>query len=72
MFCYSYHIYAAAVLARYDEDWAKQNFENVLLLVRDYANPSPDDTAFPVFRHKDFFNGMFRVGLVSFCGSRLI
>jgi endo-1,3(4)-beta-glucanase len=67
-FCYSYHIYAAAVLAHYDEDWAQENFENVLLLVRDYANPSPEDTAFPVFRNKDFFNGKFRVGFVPFFG----
>lgn len=56
LYC-SYHVYAAAVLAHYDESWAQENFENVLLLVRDYANPSHEDTAFPVFRNKDFFNG---------------
>jgi endoglucanase Acf2 len=56
--CYSsYHVYAAAVLAHYDEAWAKENYENVLLLVRNYANPSQEDTAFPLFRHKDFYNG---------------
>ncbi|KAL3914171.1 MAG: hypothetical protein SGILL_006206 [Bacillariaceae sp.] len=46
-----------AVLAHFDETWAKDNFENVLLLVRDYANPSSEDDAFPVFRHKDLYNG---------------
>ncbi|KAG7370819.1 glycosyl hydrolase family 81 protein [Nitzschia inconspicua] len=56
-FHYGYHVYAAAVVAHYDEDWARENYENVLLLVRDYANPSTQDTAFPVFRNKDFFNG---------------
>jgi hypothetical protein len=67
IFCHSYHIYAAAVLAHYDESWAQENFEYVLLLVRDYANPSPEDDAFPVFRHKDFFNGKFRACLALFC-----
>ena len=33
------------------------NFENVLLLVRDIANPSEDDTYFPRFRHKDWYQG---------------
>jgi endo-1,3(4)-beta-glucanase len=56
-FHYGYHIYAAAVLAHFDESWAKDHFEDVLLLVRDYANPSTHDVAFPVFRHKDLYNG---------------
>ena len=33
------------------------NFENVLLLVRDIANPSENDLYFPLFRHKDWFQG---------------
>ena len=33
------------------------NFENVLLLVRDIANPSDDDHFFPMFRHKDWYQG---------------
>ena len=33
------------------------NFENVLLLVRDIANPSEDDKYFPMFRHKDWYQG---------------
>jgi endo-1,3(4)-beta-glucanase len=33
------------------------NFENVLLLVRDIANPSEEDVSFPLFRHKDWYQG---------------
>ena len=33
------------------------NFENVLMLVRDIANPSEEDTLFPLFRHKDWYQG---------------
>ncbi len=33
------------------------NFENVLILVRDIANPSKEDKFFPQFRHKDWYQG---------------
>lgn len=56
-FHYGYHIYAAAVLAHFDSDWAIDHYEDVALLVRDYANPSDEDTAFPVFRNKDWYRG---------------
>ena len=56
-FHYGYHIYAAAAVAHFDEDWGKKNFENVLLLIRDFANPSPDDKYFPMYRMKDFYLG---------------
>lgn len=54
-FHYGYHIYAAAVVAHFNPTWAAQFFERVLTLVRDIANPSPEDPYFPVTRHKDWF-----------------
>jgi Glycosyl hydrolase family 81 C-terminal domain len=56
-FHYNYLVYAAAVLSHFDADWSIKHFEHVLLLVRDYANPSPDDVAYPTFRHKDWYKG---------------
>mmetsp|Transcript_51911 Transcript_51911/g.57996 ORF Transcript_51911/g.57996 Transcript_51911/m.57996 type:complete len:1231 (-) Transcript_51911:85-3777(-) len=56
-FHYGYHIFAASVVAHFDKVWAMNNFENVLLLVRDIANPSDDDHFFPMFRHKDWYQG---------------
>jgi len=56
-FHYGYHIFAAAVVAHFDGDWGKKHYENVLLLIRDIANPSELDTSFPTFRHKDWFIG---------------
>lgn len=52
-----YHIYAAATVSHFDGDWGKRNFENVLLLIRDIANPSPDDKFFPTYRMKDWYLG---------------
>jgi endo-1,3(4)-beta-glucanase len=52
-----YHIYAAAVISKLDRMWAKQYFENVLLFIRDIANPSPEDPYFPTWRHKDWYLG---------------
>lgn len=34
-----------------------EHFEGVLSLIRDFANPSDQDTAFPIFRNKDSFRG---------------
>jgi len=56
-FHYGYHVYAAAALAHFDPAWAVDHYEDVALMVRDYANPSQEDTAFPVFRHKDWYRG---------------
>lgn len=44
-------------MAHFDEDWAKQYFDKVMLLVRNIANPSKQDKYFPLFRHKDWFRG---------------
>jgi endoglucanase Acf2 len=56
-FHYGYHVYAAATVGHFDHEWGRQNFEDVLLLVRDFANPSPADASFPLFRHKDWYQG---------------
>lgn len=54
---YGYHIYAAAVVSKFNPDWMRKYHEHVLLLIRDIANPSTDDPYFPVWRHKDFYLG---------------
>ena len=56
-FHYGYHIYAAAIVAEYDREWGRRNFEQVLLYVRDIANPSAKDKYFPKFRQKDWYLG---------------
>ncbi|VEU41435.1 unnamed protein product [Pseudo-nitzschia multistriata] len=56
-FHYGYHIFAASVVSHFDEGWGMDNFERVLLLVRDIANPSEGDYFFPLFRHKDWYQG---------------
>ena len=56
-FHYGYHINAAATIAHFDPEWGRKHFEQVLMLVRDIANPSKDDHYFPVFRQKDWFQG---------------
>ena len=53
-FHYGYHIYAAAVVMKYDHVWARQFVEQALLYIRDIANPSPQDPFFPTWRHKDW------------------
>lgn len=59
MFHYGYFIYAASVIAQLDtkvEDaWLETNREKVNLLVRDIANPSLEDTSFPIIRTFDWF-----------------
>lgn len=52
-----YHIFAAAVVSHFDHDWGKTFFERVLLLIRNIANPSEDDNFFPMWRHKDWYQG---------------
>jgi endo-1,3(4)-beta-glucanase len=56
-FHYGYFIFAAAVVAHFDPEWGRNTFENVLLLIRCIANPSEDDNAFPLWRHKDWYQG---------------
>ena len=52
-----YHIYAAAVVAKYDPDWGRRFYEQVMFLIRDIANPSPNDPFFFSFRHVDWYLG---------------
>ncbi|WP_425424404.1 glycosyl hydrolase [Streptomyces lushanensis] len=58
-FHYSYYVYAAAVVAQYDQAWAADSAWGgmVKTLVRDAANPSRDDTAFPFLRGFDVYAG---------------
>ena len=56
-FHYGYHLYAAAVLARFDPSFAPAHRAGLNALVRDIANPSAADPRFPRFRHMDFFRG---------------
>ncbi|CAM9532101.1 unnamed protein product, partial [Phaeothamnion confervicola] len=57
LFHYGYHIYAAAVVSKFFPAWGIEYYDRVMLLVRDLANPSPDDPFFPPFRHKDWYLG---------------
>jgi len=66
-FHHGYHIYAAAVVSLYDNEWGKENFERVLLLIRDIANPSQNDNFFPAFRMKDWYQGNSWAGGISAC-----
>lgn len=52
-----YHVYAAAILASFDPAWGRDYFENVIALIRDFANPSTEDPFFTTFRHKDWYLG---------------
>jgi len=56
-FHYGYHIYAASAVAHFRPEWGMEHWEQILLLVRSIANPSEDDNAFPLFRHKDWYQG---------------
>ncbi len=51
---FGYHIYAAAVAAKFDAHWGRKYHQHILLLVRDIVNPSDDDEFFPTWRHKDW------------------
>eukprot|EP01041_Mallomonas_annulata_P001932 gene1932-3748_t len=56
-FHYGYHIYAAAILVKFDHKWGRKFHERILFLIRDIANPSKDDPFFPQWRHKDWYIG---------------
>ncbi|MBT2401444.1 glycosyl hydrolase [Streptomyces sp. ISL-100] len=58
-FHYSYYVYAAAIVAQYDPAWAADSAWGgmVKTLVRDAANPSRTDTAFPFLRGFDVYAG---------------
>lgn len=60
-FHYGYIIHAAAVLGHVDAQnggsWAEDNKDWVNALIRDVANPSSDDSFFPVSRFFDWYTG---------------
>ncbi|MBT2492014.1 glycoside hydrolase [Streptomyces sp. ISL-96] len=58
-FHYSYYVYAAAIVAQYDPAWAADSAWGgmVKTLIRDAANPSRTDTAFPFLRGFDVYAG---------------
>src|SRR5690606_15429429 len=58
-FHYSYFVYAAAIVAQYDQAWPAESAWGgmVRTLVRDTANPSRTDSAFPFLRGFDVYAG---------------
>ncbi|MFD6416056.1 glycosyl hydrolase [Streptomyces sp. NPDC060194] len=58
-FHYSYYVYAAAIVAQYDQAWAAdaQWGGMVKTLIKDAANPSRTDSAFPFLRGFDVYAG---------------
>jgi Glycosyl hydrolase family 81 C-terminal domain len=54
-FHFGYHIFAAGIIAKMDHDWGKRYYDRALLLVRDIANPSPQDMYFTTYMHKDWY-----------------
>ena len=70
-FHYGYFLYAAAILAKKDAGWARDNAAAMTALIRDIANPYGDDPHFAAFRHKDWFDGhSWAAGLFEFGDSR--
>jgi endo-1,3(4)-beta-glucanase len=56
-FHYGYMVYAAAVLGKEDKAWLSSRRAAIMDIVRDFANPSPNDPHFPMTRNKDWFDG---------------
>ncbi|MFG2291818.1 glycosyl hydrolase [Streptomyces sp. NPDC048603] len=58
-FHYGYYVYAAAIVAQYDPGWAADSAWGgmVKTLIRDTANPSRTDGAFPFLRGFDVYAG---------------
>ncbi|ROW08321.1 hypothetical protein VMCG_03014 [Cytospora schulzeri] len=56
-FHYGYHVLAAAIIGHLDHHWLAANKEYVNTLVRDFANPSAQDTWFPQNRNFDWYHG---------------
>lgn len=60
-FHYGYFVHAAAVVgyvdAKYNGTWAQDNKDWINSLIRDVANPSTEDSHFPVSRMFNWFHG---------------
>ena len=53
-------------MAKLDPSWGREHFDEVLLYIRDFANPYGDDEFFPQYRQKDWFLGSsWASGIVS-------
>ncbi|KAL6717521.1 endo-1,3-beta glucanase [Lecanora helva] len=70
-FHYGYFIYTAAVIGYLDPTWLGPNRDWVNALVRDVANPSLKDNAFPFSRMFDWYHGhSFAKGLFESADSK--
>lgn len=56
-FHYGYFVYASAILAIYDRDFASQYKGIVDLIIKDYANHERNDISFPFLRGFDVYEG---------------
>ncbi|WP_026508795.1 discoidin domain-containing protein [Butyrivibrio sp. MC2013] len=56
-FTYGYFMFAATVLASYDEEFYNDYKDMIELLIRDYANPSDSDSEYCRFRAYDLYEG---------------
>ncbi|MFE6161483.1 glycosyl hydrolase [Streptomyces sp. NPDC056486] len=58
-FHYSYYVYAAAIVAQYDQAWAADSAWGgmVKTLIKDAANPARGESAFPFLRGFDVYAG---------------
>ncbi|KAJ2300465.1 hypothetical protein IWW55_003957, partial [Coemansia sp. RSA 2706] len=71
-FHYGYFAYAAAAILKLAPHWGtRARLDQLDLLVRDFGNCSAHDTAFPLLRCFDFFDGhSWAAGLFPFADSR--
>lgn len=56
-FTYGYFMFAATVLATYDEEFYNDYKDMIEMLIRDYANPSDNDSEYCRFRSYDLYEG---------------
>lgn len=70
-FHYGYHVFASAVIAKYDATFASDYRQKVEWLIRDYANPYRNDPHFARLRHFDVYHGhSWTSGLIVFGDGR--
>ncbi len=56
-FTYGYFMFAATVLATYDDEFYHDYKEMIEMMIRDYANPSDSDSEYCRFRSYDLYEG---------------
>jgi endo-1,3(4)-beta-glucanase len=70
-FHHGYFVYAAAALGKGDHAWLMSRKQQIVNLVRDFANPSKLDGFFPVTRNKDWYDGhSWAAGLFNYGDSK--